>query len=146
MKKILLLVMVSVLTLSSCSKDDDNAGSDSIKMTIDGVAKSFNNVTVTQQNEGSDVYLTVMGTVGTSTTDIVTFDLYRGDVGADAVDSFGYNTSGQSYFDDSALTTAVQTNSGGKLKGTFSGTLEGFDSNFNTVTIAVTNGTFNISY
>jgi hypothetical protein len=152
MKKILLFVAVSVLTLSSCSSDDDKGGStaDSITMKIGGVSKTFDHVVVNEQPDGEgDVYLTVSATVGSSASDIIVFDLYQGDLGAEAINNFSYTTNGTVYssgWGSTSFTTMVETNNGSKIKGNFTGTLEGMDSEFNTVTVDMTNGGFNIAY
>jgi hypothetical protein len=153
MKKILLFVAVSVLTLSSCSSDDDNGGGstvDSITMKIGGVSKTFDHVVVNEQDEGEgDVYLTVSATIGSSASEIVVFDLYKGDLGAEAINNFSYTTNGTLYtsgWGSTTFSTMVETNNGSKIKGNFTGTLEGMDSEFNTVTVDMTNGDFNIAY
>ncbi len=155
MKKLFLFLAASTLALTSCSSDDDSSSSigGTITVTIDGQAKTFNTVVVNEQvyDAGTaDEYtdLTITGVIGTSTSEIITFSVEKGDVGADAIYQFGYTKDGMYYTSYYGVLSANVTtnNSSKKLIGNFSGTL-GSNSGTGEVTDAIlTNGSFNIQY
>lgn len=160
MKKLLLFVAVATLGLTtSCSSDDDgggNGGSSELKVTIDGVQKTFNTIVVDKEtftDVGGDswIELTVTATINNDPSEMITFYVDEGDTGAYAIWSFDYTKNGVNYSTwqgGSTFSSVVQTNSNGKLKGTFTGSLLGDWSNENQeyTTIQTTNGSFNISY
>ena len=152
MKKLFLFVAVAALTISlnSCSSSGSGGSSPGGTLTakINGVAKTFNTVVVNEnvQNAGTvDEYteLTVTGAIGTSTTEIITFNLDKGDLGSNAIYYFTYTKDGE-FYQGTSMATNVTTNSNGKkLVGNFSGDVT---NNSFTNTLTFTEGSFNIQY
>lgn len=151
MKKLFLFLAASALALTSCSSDDDGGSSigGTITVTINGQAKTFNSIVVNEQvfdagtpNEYTD--LTVTGTIGSSTDEIIVFELEKGDLGANAIYFMTYTKNNNTYFGD--FSANVTTNNNSKvLKGNFSGTF--FDNGGSGSNEAVfTNGSFDIQY
>ena len=144
MKKLFLFVAVAALTLS-CSKDDD-AQADSIKFKINGTQTTMTNINVDESEEGEDTYLTVVGSVGGQTdARIMSFTVYQGDTGADAIEGFNYSTMSPSgfYMSNGSFASDVDTNSSSRLKGTFSGTMTSLGGG---EPLTITDGSFNVSH
>lgn|SRR5690554_4426782 len=157
MKRLFLFVAVATLGLmTSCSSDDNKGGNGSgnstLKVTIDGDVKTFNTIVVNEEVWDEDyTELQVSATINSNPTEYIAFNLQKGKTGTSAVTSFYYVKDGaeyNSYYGN--LSVFVETNSNGKLKGTFSGSVgmyiydENWDSEL--VTIPLTNGSFDISY
>lgn len=148
MKKLFLFVTMSVMAMSlnSCSSDDSSSveAGGTVTLTVNGVAKTFDNVIVDKDtfDEGGETWtqLSVTASIGTSTSEVITFSLEQGDLGANAIWSMNYVKDGVNYY-GSSLTAIVQTNNSNTLKGTFSGTFEG-----GADPLTVTNGSFNITH
>lgn len=103
----------------SCSSDNDKGsggGADSVTFTFNGQPKPLTNVIVSEEGGGTEVYLGVTANIGTSTDNIVSFNTYRGDVGADAIFGFAFTIDGQTYFPDGNLTNIVPTINSNTLK------------------------------
>ena len=151
MKKLFLFVSAVALTvmLNSCSSDSGSGVGGTITMKINGISKTFNTVVVYENTLGEETELTVMGTE-TDATGSVTFLLRKGDVGANVIYYFEYYN-GLIYYDYSGFSTSVTINStGNRLAGAFSGTLLGYYDNgggtTDSMSVAITNGTFSVQY
>ncbi len=149
MKKLFLFLAASTLALTSCSKDDDGGSSigGTITVTIDGQAKTFNTVVVNEEvlNDGY-TELSVTAAIGTSTSEIINFDMEKGDLGSDAIYSFTYTKDGVIYFTSSFSSNVTTNNDSKKLVGNFSGTMTGFSGSGEPVNVVFTNGSFNVQY
>lgn len=129
-------VITLAVSVNSCSNDDDGS-SKSVTFKVDGVDKNFK---VESAETGSLLFIT--GYIGNPSdpTEYVTFTLNSEDTGANAIINFSYENLTSSY-DPISFSSNVTENSGGKAKGTFSGTLEPFDAGSN---IEITDGSFSI--
>ncbi len=159
MKKIFLFVAALTLSLTSCSSDDNSGGNGGngnsvLKVTINGVQKTFNSVVVNKNTETYDgetwVELRVTATINNDPSEMITFYVDEGDVGAYTIWSFEYSKDATSFSTnggDITFSSVVQTNSNGKLKGTFTGSLSSWSNQNQEYTyITTTNGSFDISY
>jgi hypothetical protein len=163
MKKLFLFLSLAVLSvgLNSCSKDDSPESSStsstpsSVQVTINGVAKTFNTVVVNQEThtQGGETIteLTVSASINNSADEVITFMVYKGDVGSDAIYSFDYRKNGKIYnsYNSGSLSfsTIIQTNSNNKIVGTFSGGLSYWNNDTQEYEMANTgSGAFNITY
>lgn len=158
MKKLFLFTCLSALALSfnSCSDDDNKSNetdgtSGTVTLKVDGVAKTYNTITV---NEESDTYegetynwLTVTASPEGSASEFVTIEIEKDAVGADAADYFEYVENNRSFtMDWDTFNINTLTNNNDKLKGTFAGTVSYWDNDTQeTVTKTVTEGTFDIN-
>lgn len=161
MKKLFLFVAALTLSLTSCSSDDNNGGGEGqignseLKVTIDGVQKTFNTIDV-NEIEGDNDYgeLNITASIDNNPSEIIRFTVQKAVTGSNVLYGFVYVKNGKEYDphygENSFLTSIVQTNSNDKLKGTFIGKLGHFyyDSNGNFLTeeIELTDGSFDISY
>lgn len=137
MKKLFLFLAVTALTLTSCSKDDDNnVVGNSITLKVDGTSKSFGNITAAEAF--GFVVITGYNGPAEDPTESITISIESGETGN--VANITYYDENDDYFGD--LTTNVTTNTTGTAIGTFSGTLEGFDS----PNITITEGSFDVKY
>lgn len=149
MKKLFLFLAASTLALTSCSNDDDSAPSigGTITVTIDGQAKTFNSVVVDEEvYEDGYTELTVTGAIGTSTTEIITFYLDKGDLGSNAIYGFNYIKDGVGFFNTSISSNVTTNNDSKKLIGNFSGTMSYFSGSGEPINVVFTNGSFNVQY
>ncbi|WP_298140092.1 hypothetical protein [Flavobacterium sp.] len=144
MKKLFLLLAVSAIALTSCSKDDDSSSSNGGKliMTIDNVTKTFNNIVVVEEEIEGVTSIYVTATVGNSTSDIVYLELEKNVIGEDAISNFEYKKNNVTYSYDSMINN-VTVASGNKLKGSFSGQI--VDEDY-TDYLTISSGSFDISY
>ena len=150
MKKVFLFVSVLVLTLSlnSCSNSDNGSSiGGTVTVTIDGQAKTFNTIDVHQQvfHEGTTDELTelsISALIGTSSTEIITFNLEKGNLGTEAIYDFRYKNGNFYYYGSYTNVTTNSTNR--KLIGIFSGTAS--DSSEPPTSVVLSNGSFNIQY
>lgn len=150
MKKLFLFTLLSALTfsLNSCSGDDDSAApvnaqpGGTISFKFNGVQKTFNNVVIDQEVETEgDVWLTVTGSENGSSSNMISFNAYQGDLGSDKIMNLEYTQNDVTVFYTFQPNSNIQVNSNNTLSGTFSG----FDSgsvNGN----AITEGTFSAVY
>jgi hypothetical protein len=148
MKKLFLFLAASTLTLTSCSSDDDGGSSigGTITVTIDGQAKTFNSVVVDEEvYDDGYTELTVTGAIGTSTTEIITFNLDKGDLGSNAIYYFYYTKNGVTYYGTGISSNVTTNNDSKKLIGNFSGTMSDISGGGNDDAV-FTNGSFNIQY
>lgn len=155
MRKIFLFTAVLALGLTSCSSDDNSGGNggggnSELKVTIDGVQKTFNTVVVNKHVEDGWTELAVTATIDNDSSEIITFRVDEGEVGAYTIWSFEYSKDATSFSTnggDITFSSVVQTNSNGKLKGTFTGSLSSWSNQNQEYTyITTTNGSFDISY
>lgn len=149
MKKIFLFLAAASLSLASCSSDDGGSsnGGDSVTFKVNGVEKTFNTVQVEEVvwDEGTpDEFsqIEVTASMNNSPTEFVTFSVEPDGVGADALYDFRYTAAGDQFYSYDSFVSIVQTNTGSKLRGTFSGTLNSGGE----ATKTITEGEFNISY
>jgi hypothetical protein len=155
MRNILLIIPILFLfTVSSCSDEDDNipstVESNSVTATINGEIIKFENLVITKQpytNEETGFEWTdikVLGYNTQNTLNAIEFIAEEGLMGAESIWRFNITVNGFTYVqDNSAFTTLVTESSGNKLKGTFSGVLT--EPN-NGQTITVINGIFDIDH
>ena len=152
MKKLFLFMAVASLTISlnSCSSSggSDSSSKGTITAKVDGVAKTFNVVSVVEEvvdpgTEFEYTQLNVTGKIGT--TEIITFCFLKGATGSTAYGNevFSYTKNGVTYVDDGTATFNVTTNSiaSKSIVGTFSGP---YTDGTNSITF--TEGAFNIQY
>ena len=153
MKKLLLFVAVAAIafSLNSCSNSSSDGTSigGKIVFKIGNQNKTFDRVEVTQDvfNGGTAEEYTELTVVGTnnSSSESVSIFLNKNDLGTEAVTFFGYDD-GQDLFADQndTFTINVTTNNDSKkLKGTFSGVING---PANGSPIGISNGSFDIQY
>ncbi len=160
MKKLFLFVAALTLSLTSCSSDDDKGGNgggggnSELKVTIDGVQKIFNTIDVNVYDQ-EDGYgnRTITASIDNNPSEIIVFSIVKGDTGSDALYNFKYEKNGTEYRPNNGgfLTSIAQTNSNGRLKGTFIGKLIYRDYDYENweeviEEIELTNGSFDISY
>ena len=149
MKKLFLFLAASTLALTSCSSDDDGGSSigGTITVTIDGQAKTFNTVVVNEEvYDDGYTELSVTGVIGTSTSEIITLIMEKGDLGSGAIYSFNYTKDGVSYFDSGMSSNVTTNNDSKKLIGNFSGTMSSFSGSGEPINVVFTNGSFNVQY
>ena len=155
MRNILLIIPILFLfTVSSCSDEDDNipstVESNSVTASINGELIKFENLVITKQpytNEETGFEWTdikVLGYNTQNTLNAIEFIAEEGLMGAESIWRFNITVNGFTYVqDNSAFTTLVTESSGNKLKGTFSGVLT--EPN-NGQTITVTDGIFEVDH
>ena len=163
MKNLLIktILLLSFITISSCSgNDDDNIAQsiNEVKMTINGEKIIFDNVVAKQIDNGSggkDVILSA--TVGTKTDKIISFKFRDSFVGDNAIYSISYTDNGYVYdnifidwcysveFYACNIVSITNVNNGSKVSGYFSGTFEKCNNNV-IEKIIITDGAFNASY
>lgn len=155
MRNILLIIPILFLfTVSSCSDSDDDSPSaiesNTVSATIDSEDVDFENLVVTKQPytdeetgyEWTDVK--VLGYNTQNTLNAIEFIAEEGLLGAESIWRFNITINGFTYVqDNSAFTTLVTESTENCLKGTFSGVLT--EPN-NGQTITVFNGIFNIEH
>lgn len=139
MKKVFLFMAVAALTFSLNSCSSDSGGGSSVSFKVGGTSKSFK---TTATSSGGTVF--VIGYIGSAAdpSETVSFSIESGATG-DVMDNISYTNDTDTYYSGSG-TSDVTLNNGSSVKGTFSGTLEPFDSANPTLT--VTNGKFSASY
>jgi hypothetical protein len=148
MKKLFLFVAAAGLAFSLNSCSSSGGGSSpggTVEAKINGTAKTFNTVVVNEQTEGAGTaeeytILTVTAAIGTSATELITFQLDKEDLGSDAIYSFYYTKDGSTYY-GSVATNVTTNNTGKKLIGSFSGTVSD-----GTTDYTFTDGTINVQY
>lgn len=148
MKKLFLFIAMLAIGFSSCSSDDGNKRSE-LKVTIDGVQKTFNTIVVNKENgsyEGETwVEIGITATINNDPTEMIMFGVDEGELGGLAVWGFEYEKNGVDYDDDDDnVSSVVEINSNGMLKGTFAGTISGNDDEGNPVEVHFTDGSFKI--
>ena len=169
MKKLLLFVSLTAMALSfnSCSDDDskktDNPTTEelggTLTMKVDGVQKNFNNVVIDQDvYDNGAVELTVTASENGNTAEFITFSLYKEELGADATYNWSYTKNNVKFetnwrYNDvqPQISAIVQTNSGNKLKGSFSGSIGRYTYNENSQEpefelFQITEGSFDATY
>lgn len=163
MKKLFLFLSLATLSvgLNSCSKDDssdssnNNSTPSAVQVTINGASKTFNTIVVDQDTytEEGHTYteLIVTASINNSATEMITFSLIKGEVGADAIYGFEYIKDGKRYntfnSEGFAFSTITQTNSNNKITGTFSGGLSAWNNDTGVYDVVTTSsGAINITY
>jgi hypothetical protein len=146
MKKILFLFLsvTFIMTVSSCSKDDDKADVNFITAKFNGVEERFTIISVILIDYDTYTDVVVRATPNSEPAKIVTIASEFGITGANIIWGFYYKTPVE-YFeiDSSNFTSTVTSNSNGNYAGTFSGSV--IEENNGNV-VVVTNGSFNIKY
>ncbi|TRW26710.1 hypothetical protein FMM05_04860 [Flavobacterium zepuense] len=157
MKKLFLFTCLSALalTFNSCSDDDNKSNetdgtSGTVTFKVNGVAKTYNTITVNPESEVSDgetfEWITITASPEGSASEFVTFELEKEAVGADASNYFEYVENNVTYYWDNEFNVNTLTNNNDKVKGTFSGTVSIYDANAQeTVTKTISEGTFDIN-
>ena len=155
MRNILLIIPILFLfTVSSCSDEDDNipstVESNNVTAKINGELIKFENLVITKQpytNEETGFEWTDIKVLGYNTQNelnAIEFIAEEGLMGAESIWRFNITVNGFTYVqDNSAFTTLVTESSENKLKGTFSGVLT--EPN-NGQTITVTDGIFEVDH
>lgn len=141
-----MLVTTLMLSLNSCSKDDNSDPTgNSVTMKVGGVEKTFNTVVVNQIPYEDYIDLIITASNNGSTTEFVTFGISKDDIGAGHSWGFEYTLNGMLYSEGEAVSTVssnATTNSDNKLIGTFSGTVTSSEN----VSLDLTQGSFDITY
>ncbi|GGB79714.1 hypothetical protein GCM10007424_19860 [Flavobacterium suaedae] len=161
MKKIFLLLTVTVLSLSitSCSDDDsaptNNGGNneETVSFKINGIQKTFEHIVVNTENIDSEVLLTIIASENNEANEFITFQLYQDETGGAEVDTeWRYYDANKVYeeggFNNEEAIQIDQTiteNNSEKLSGTFSGTLSRYEQEAGLILLEITEGTFNIN-
>lgn len=156
MKKLFLYILtVSLLVANfSCADDDStnpvNSPAEILSMKVNGVQKSFNTFNVEDNSNGTLNWVSVQGSQSGNASEIVNFQIDgNGTIGAGAFTSFDYNVGNKTYanaYETGEFAMNVEINSNSRLKGTFSGLLNYFNTNTQQVeTVSVTEGSFDIS-
>lgn len=149
MKKIILFVVLTTLSMSfnSCSSDDSGkqvpvealnpVGTISFK--VNGVTKAFDTFIMTEDE--STLFITA--TIGSSIDDIVELQIQKDALGTQVLDrtSFTYTRNTVDYRVDSNFTSLITTNSNRQIMGSFAGDMYVSDAN-----LTLTNGSINMSY
>lgn len=157
MKKIALFALIATLGLSSisCSSDDSSAPVNQVPVTggtvtfkVDGVAKTFNTINVNvEPGEGQDAdnnYLLVTASANNDPSEVMSFVVQEGQIGANAAYNWAYTAGGKNYY--AMFNNVVQTNSTDKrLIGSFSGNAEYYNG-MGVEVVAISEGVFNITY
>lgn len=147
----LLFVFIGIVALSSCNKDDNTSilqPTNSLVAKVDGVSITFDQVSVVKETYTDYVDLVITATTSGDTPKTIIFNVTQLVTGTDACYYFAYNQESVFYSWGSetggnSFEVNVAENTTSKIKGTFSGTLPNVDL---TGAIAITNGTFDISY
>ena len=151
MKKLCLLVVfaLSMTTLNSCSGDDSGSAANKITAKINGVNTTFDIISVAHDYNTIDgvEYDTLTISAGSTSSDtVILFSVDKGEVGANTINSMRFTVNGVYYYgyEDTDYVTSLSVNSatGNRLKGTFSGTIH----NGNNGNIPVTNGMLDFNY
>ncbi len=144
MKNNLFFILSFVLLgVASCSSDDDKADVNFIRAKFNGVEQKFNIISVDKVDYPDEGYSDVEVTATMSSDATKTFIL-KSEFGVTGNIIWGiYYTSDGVFYENNSEASDVTENSGGRYKGTFSGTLynEG-----NGDTIMLTEGSFDIIY
>lgn len=151
--KHLLLFAVVLSTILSCSSDDDKSGNNStnseLKVTIDGVQKTFNKIYVNEivEDGNGPSILQVSATINDDPSEIITFDIYKGEIGSDRISYFYYTKNGVLHIpfngENTYFSSVTQINDNGRIKSSFSGILQ---ANVNGAELSFTNGSLDIYY
>ncbi|WP_086029667.1 hypothetical protein [Tenacibaculum holothuriorum] len=102
MKKLLfnLFLLVSTLSLVSCSGNDDDVSSgnkNELKVVIDGKEEVFNTIVVNKNAQnpfGTNEVVQLTATINSSTAKVITFLLEKGAVGNNTLGVFTYTDNG----------------------------------------------------
>jgi hypothetical protein len=145
MKKAVLLIAIITLTFS-CSKNDDSSSDPAHKVSfmLDGTTQTFDNVTVTEENEGTYAHV-----VAVNSNLTVSFIVFDETAAGEAFSDLHFTQNGIFYTQSEEFTSHVSINNmdGGRLKGKFSGALIGFDDQGTIMPgKTVTNGKFDVVY
>lgn len=148
--KILLFLSFALIGIYSCSSDDDKSDVNFIRAKFDNVELKFNiiNVNVTEEITDPNTNYTYRDIIVSATmnsdatkTLIMTSEYNVTDV--DEIWRFTYNNNGVIYeLNEENFSSDIVENSGGRYKGTFSGSLSSDEGG----TITITEGSFDIIY
>jgi hypothetical protein len=152
------IATLSIITFSCKSEDDGDGGGSNIEnltVTIDGEQVTFNSIivennTYTEDGETYGEYV-VTATINNATDRIITFYVFHGDLGADAIDGFDYEFGGLDYYmyscDSFNFSSIVTVNNGSRIEANFSGTLCGWDNaTQQEVSVQLTNGNILVDF
>ena len=153
MKKLFLFTCLSALalTFNSCSDDDSAAAGGnggSFTATINGVQKTYNTVTVTEDAyEDGDEYLIVTGSEGGSADETIYLEIAKGETGTNAVWFAEITVGGETHY-ATDINTNITVNSASQVKGTFSGTITEWsnEQQEEVLVLTVANGSFEANY
>lgn len=152
MKKLFIFfTAITILTLSSCSKDDNNTNTStkSLKANINGADVTFDTFKVDKVDYPDEGYsdLTVTATKSDDETKTIIFNLEYNVIGKETCYFFSYQDGEDLYVHESENETfevnITENSENGHIKGTFVGTISG-DGTPGSVTIP--NGNFDITY
>jgi hypothetical protein len=144
MKKIAFLVFTALLiSLYSCSSSGSGSGSGSSKKVtfkVAGVTKTFTNAEITESSGTISVYAHTGP--ADNPTETVYFMIASNETGTDALYNFEYMNATDDYYLGSAIFNRnVSINNATTLQGTFSGSLNSSTS----ATLAITQGSFDLT-
>ena len=162
MKKLFLLLTVTVLSLSitSCSDDDsaptNNGGNneETVSFKINGIQKTFEHIVVNTENIDSEVVLTIIASENNETNEFITFQLYQDETGGAEVDTeWRYYDADNKIYEEGGFNNEeviqidhnITENNSEKLSGTFLGTLSRYEQEEGLMLLEITEGIFNIN-
>lgn len=147
MKKIFLFICTfSLLAITSCSKDDSPADTKFVKITINGIQKTFKTIVKTETSfvdpESGETYIDV--DIEASSTDgsedYIEFSFGKDITGPSTIYYLGYSNE-NGYYSTSNITSNITENNSTLIIGTFSGILTEVT---NGTSITISNGSFDI--
>ena len=147
MKKIILMITVLFvgISLNSCSSDSGSSSSSAVaNKVICKVGSVDKTLSASATLTNSEIAVTAsLTTARSSSQETIEFVAYENEL-AENIYEFVYTKDGVAYFPETEadLTNTLTVHSGGKLIGTFSGTVKNIDG----VAITLTEGSFNVSY
>lgn len=150
MRKIFLFVSFCALSIgiASCSGDDNDTVAQpggTVTLKMNGVAKTYNTVTVSRSVDAGDAVLTLTASQNGGSTEMVKFIMPEGVTGADEMWSTQMTIGGTSVYP--SFSTNITANSNNHVKGTFSGTATIWNNTTEVETIYnITEGNFEANY
>lgn len=136
-KPLLFLFLISCLTFSCSSDDGPNDENElDFRVSIDGAERIFDTVAISvetyEENGVEHLRKHISASISSSPAESIYFYITDNDTGSDVIKDFLYTQSGAAFtsFDNSFITNVtVSTNQ--QLKATFSGSIQGFNTNTN---------------
>lgn len=151
MKYLFLFVAVATFGLITACSSDDNGGGEKgtseLKVTINGVEKTFNTFNINETKGGNWKELEITATIDYQVDEIISFKVLEiNGNSATKVMDFLYTRNGVEFEEggeNSFFSSLVETSKNGKLKGSFIGLLRSYTVSD---TIELSDGTFEVYY
>lgn len=120
-----LALFIVLVTCSFCTKNETSSTattSQLVEFNVDGVAKKF---TIQAIKVGSLISIsgTLQGVSGRISSETISFKAYENEL-ATSIYNFSYTVNGVTYTQNTGFQSSLTQHSNGRLKGTFSGTIE----------------------